>query len=1184
MGVCFCHMAGFDQPEDRLAHEAEELMRQRRFGDAAERYGDLLTRMPTDLWATLGRVSALECAGQLDEARSLLDQLQGSHRRSASFQRFRHLFLVRREDFQAAAASQRALRAEVVEEGLDDQLADLYFNQGRYHEACGELTRLVADAELDAGDLKASVLARLGACLRQLGEAPAARERLLQALKIDPTSHWALSELAEAERALGDYDAARLRYDEALLASPDDHWTRGHLAQLEFEDGNREAAVGHYEHIISAEPTAAWAHVELAQALTETDVTRSAALCATALDLDPKNPWAHAQLGALARRAGKLPEAREHYQRAHQGAPSAVWVLHELADTCRHLGRREEAYELLTRARDEDPYNAITYGYFGDFLRHDGRDAEALANLAKALELDPEYAWAWRERAELTAQLGRHDEAQEAYLKACEFEPEAPINDGLKAYLLRCQNRRDLAVPYLERAVERHPTYLWAWRERLEHLLGDDQAADAERVGQSAVQALPECAPLWGMLAEARRRLAIRSGDLAKRAQAIADVTKALELDSNIPQLWAIQAELAAETNELEVAERAARMAVTLADQQQAGPEYRTLLAQVLVAIGKITEAEAMLSVQLQRVPPLGLQPAWELTAVLAEQRGDLVRAREVCEQALRVPALAADPRLRVRSARLAIALSPQGALTAAAESLKLSSLFDSPSAAVPWREAAHIFAQGNQALEARRAGYLAMEFAGSDAQARLRTRVQLAELEMALGNPAGANAALAEVLDREPDHLQARVLGAALADHRGDVAGTLDHLQHLDARIRGLLDADKPAGERGRDGDAPPALLRQLAALYERSGAHAMAATVWDRLAAHQSSHPQQDAEIAAERLSFRLRQPGLVVSQDEIVATEARLPRGGLAHQHLIREVALSATRTGTGPRTEVSGEAGTPSAGLRVLSERDEVLDVDNRLLMVRLALAAGQGDNARVQVDRLLPGLTGEQALTARLLRARALLATGDPAAACDLAQAVWQEQQHAHEEAAAIIGECHACRGQFAEALEVLGDPALPAIPSIERTLLHTVVALEERGEAWAMAVLGRHGAPGADARQMPLVKVLRAAWPHAWGAVGDESPATLSDLASVPPFPRLAIRLSQALINAGRADLAAEHLTAVLQFHHGHGAPLTSPLDRLLRPAAVNALCCIDRHGAAWRLAISGLSLPSLIRSLQWWH
>ena len=1166
-------MAGFDQPEDRLAHEAEELMRQRRFGDAADRYGDLLNRMPTDLWATLGRVSALECAGQLDEARSLLDQLQGSHKRSASFQRFRHLFLVRREDFQAAAASQRALRAEVVEEGVDDQLADLYFNQGRYHEACGELTRLVADAELDDGDLKASVLARLGACLRQLGEAPAARERLLQALKIDPTSHWALSELAEAERALGDFDAARLRYNEALLASPEDHWTRGHLAQLEFEDGNREAAIGHYEHIITAEPTAAWAHVELAQALTETDVERSAALCATALDLDPKNPWAHAQLGALARRANKLPEAREHYQRAHQGAPSAVWVLHELADTCRHLGRREEAYELLTRARDEDPYNAITYGYFGDFLRHDGRDAEALANLAKALELDPEYAWAWRERAELTAQLGRHDEAQEAYLKACEFEPEAPINDGLKAYLLRCQNRRDLAVPYLERAVERHSTYLWAWRERLEHLLGEDHAIDAERVGVAAVQAMPECAPLWGMLAEARRRLAIRSGDVAKRALAIADVTKALELDANIPQLWAIQAELAAEIGDLVVAERAARMAVTLADQQQAGPEYRTLLAQVLVAVGKIPEAEAMLAVQLQRVPPLTLQPAWELSAVLAERRGDLARARSVCEQALQVPALAADPRLRVRSARLAITLSTDSGTTAAAESATLLSLFDHPSPAVPWREAAHIFAQGGRAVEARRAGYLAMESAGTDPQARLRVRVQLAELEMALGNSSGAQVALVEVLEREPDHLQARILGAALADQRGDVASALDHLQHLEARMRTLLDADKVTSERGseraRDGEAPPALLRQLALLYERAGNLPMAATVWDRLVAQPSLHPQQDAEVAAERLSFRLRHHHAAVSRDEIASIEARLPRAGLAHQQLIREAALAATRTDA---------SATPGFGVRVLIERDETLDTDNRFLLIRLALAAGQPDTAKVHIDRLLPSLIGVQAQTARLLRARALLATGDPAGACDLAQGVWGEHQHAHEEAAAIIGECHACRGRFSDALEVLGDPALPATPSLERTLLYAVVALEERGEAWAMVVLGRHGMPRADVRQMPLVKVLRAAWPNAWGAesVPDSETATASDLASVPPFPRLAVRLGQALIQAGRADLAAHHLTAVLQFHHGHGVPLRSPLDRLVRPAAVDALCRAGRQAAAWRLAITGFTLRGL--------
>lgn len=1154
-------MAGFDQPEDRLAHEAEELMRQRRFRDAAERYGDLLSRTPTDLWATLGRVSALECAGQLDEARSLLDQLQGSHRRSASFQRFRHLFLVRREDFQAAAASQRALQAEVVDEGADDQLADLYFNQGRYHEAQGELTRLVAAEGLDEGDLRASVLARLGACLRQLGDASTARERLRQALVLDPANHWALSELAEAERALGDIDAARTRYAEALQASPDDHWTRGHLAQLEFEDGNREQAVALYEQIIAAEPTAAWAHVELAQALTESDPTRSAAMCSVALDLDPKNPWAHAQLGALARRAGTLNEAREHYLRAHQGAPGAVWVLHELADTCRHLGRRDEAYAYLERARDEDPYHAVTYGYYGDFLRHDGREAEALANLSKAIELDPAYAWAWRERAELTAQAGRHADADEAYRKACELEPDAPINDGLKAFLLRCQGRRDLAVPYLERAIERHPAYLWAWRERLEHLLADDRPQDAETVGLAAVAALPDCAPLWGMLAEARRRLAIRGGDAAKREQAMADVSKALGFDQNIPQLWAIQAELAAESGDLAVAERAARTAVGLADQQKAGPEYRALLAQVLVAAGKTGEAEELLTQLLQREPPPALQPAWELAAVLAERRGDLARARALCEQAL-CSVLVGDARLRVRRARLAILQGEDAAPLATA----LLPLFDNRDPATPWRDAAHVFAQGGRPVEARRAGYLALESASGDEASRLRARVQLAELELALGNPGGAGTALSEVIERDPGHMQARILGAALADHRGDLPGAIGHLQHLDGRIRALVAHD---ARHARDADAPPALLRQLAALYERSGDGALAATVWDRL---QMQQPL-DAELAAERAAFRLRHVGFAAARGELAACEARLPRGGGAHQALIREAALAATR----------GTSGTPDAGVRVLLDRDEDLDADNRLLLVRLALAAGQPTTAALQLDRLLPVLTGDKAVTARLLRARALLASGDPGAACDLATAVWQEQQRGHEEAAAIIGECHACRGRFVDALTVLDDPALPATPSLERALLGAVVALEERGEAWALAVLGRHGAPSTESRQMPLVKVLLAAWPGAWGPASAESAVTIGDLASVPPFPRLAVRLGQALTAAGHAELAAAHLQSVLRFHHGHGAPLTSPLDRMLRPAAVEALCRSRQHGVAWRIALSGLSLRGCLRCLFFW-
>src|ERR1043165_2213653 len=170
-----------DQPEDRLLHEAEELMRQRRFQDAVSRYQDLRRQSPTDLWANLGYVSALECAGRVAEAEKALEEATDGHRRSAPLHRFRHLFFVRREDLRRAAISQEALSLDIPDEGPEDQLADLYFNPGPSRGARGSLDplrRAGAPDRADRSDLKASVVARVGPCLRQSGEFEPARERL----------------------------------------------------------------------------------------------------------------------------------------------------------------------------------------------------------------------------------------------------------------------------------------------------------------------------------------------------------------------------------------------------------------------------------------------------------------------------------------------------------------------------------------------------------------------------------------------------------------------------------------------------------------------------------------------------------------------------------------------------------------------------------------------------------------------------------------------------------------------------------------------------------------------------------------------------------------------------------------------------------------------------------------------
>ena len=1106
-------MAGFDHDDvpERLAHEAEELMRQRRYGDAAARYQDLIAREPTDLWIRLGWISALECAGNLDDARSKLEETDRQHRRSAPFQRFRHLFFVRREDFTAAAASQRALRTEVIDDGPDDMLADLYFNQGRYLEARSELERLLEQDALD-DTMRATALARLGASLRQTGDVENARARLLEALDLEPGSHWTLTELAEAERARGDVEAARTRYRQALAAEANDHWAKGHLAQLEFEDGHPEIAVGLYEEIIAAQPNAAWPLVELAQVLTEQDPAKAGELAKKALELDPRNPWAHAQLGTLARRAGRPEEARERYQRALEGNPGAIWILHELADTCRQLGRIDDGYGHLRRALEEDPYHAVTHGYMADFLRHEGKGEAALPHLAKAVEIDADYAWGWRELSEIHALAGRHAEADAAYAKVRELDGDAAVADGLKAFLLRSRNQREAALPWLERATDKQPDYLWAWRERIESLLGLDRVADAIAVAVQAVARLPEVGSLHALHAEALRRA-------DQRAAALLAVDRAIALTPEAPQPWAIRAELMLGLGDHPAAEMAARKAVVLAE---SAVEYRVLLAQILTARGREAEARGMVEAILNSPSPP--PPVFELGAHLAERAGDRDGALAWCIQGLAGPCKD-DPRLLVRRARLA----------GNAPGKEFAPVFtQSDKVGVPWREVAALYAQAEQPIEARRAAYRGLEDAGAGAGS-IRAWLTVAETELHLGSPAAAKNALDRVLALDPDHLQGRLMGALLAEGRGDRSQSLAHLRHLESRL-----LSSAGGEGGFL--LEPILVLQLAILYERSGEITKARAVWERLVAHQPG----DLETVGLWACFLARHGLEAEAEAAIRQAEAKLGDHPVLRHRFLRDLALAeAGRHGAG-------------AGYRLLSARVGDLDGELRVLAARLALTSGEP----AAVAELLAQVTLSDA---RPIRIRAALALGRHAEAQAEAEA-WRQEAPEDEEAAVLLAECQAGRGEFAAALNLLSSTDLPIRASTERTLLSAVLALEVHGPAWCLGILGRSGAPDHD---IPMIRVFAAAWPGAWATPDAASPVTADDVLVLPPFPRVCRHLGQALIVAGRADLAAVFLTAALEFHRrNRGAWWRSWVyDRSLRKLTCQALVAAGRRGDAWRLA-----------------
>lgn len=1059
-------MAEFDDSRDeRLQHEAEELMRQKRFLDAAGRYQDLRSHHPTDLWATLGHCSALECAGRIQEAEQILEEVTLRHKRSAPLHRFRRLFFERREDLHRAQLSTAALENDFLEDGPEDQLADLYFNQGRYHEARDELSRLLRADQFEGDEGRASVLARLGACLRQTNEYDEARRRLQEALAIEGDHHWTLAELAEVERAQGDAAAARTHYLAALKVSPEDHWCRGHLAQLEAEEGNRDRAETLYREILEVEPKTPWALVELAQLIAERDADQSKELCERALAVDPRYPWAHAHLGQLARRRGELEAAVTHFGDALDGAGDAGWVLHELADACKQLGRHDEARKHLDRALTADPYYATTYGYLADLLRHQGRANEAIAHLEKAVELDASYTWAWRELAELRAIREEHDAADLAYRKAVELDGEEAVNDGLRAFLLRCRGKRDAAQPWLERAVEKQGDYLWAWRELIDLHLVRGHAGAAEAASRAALEQIPDSPPLLGLHAEALRRL-------GRQAEALPVVDLALTHGAEVPQLHALRAEVLAEMGRVAEAKTSALKACDL-DRSQ---EYRALLAQILIANDDDGAAEQVVRDLTAQERPL--PAAYELAAMLAERADATEQALTWCERALAIHP--EEPRLITRRAKLGLQLARRDLVQPLCDLVVAGG-------PLPWRDAAQILAQAGEGALARRAAHQVLIASdGESDERRAKAWLLVAEVELALARGDEALDAAAHALALDEDCVSARILSAVIHDRRGELDRAIAHLEHLDQRLH---EVDEEGGDSSL-------LLRQLAGLYERAGRFDAAGATWTRICQLDAG-----AESAVDAASFALRcqLPG-AEAQAEAVARSLEDPR---LRSQLLRDRALA--------RLRHDGA----EAALELLRAQPR-LDSEGRLLLAQMALAAGQVEEALRTCDALLAG--GDARRSLRLVRVRALLASRRLADGLDQAQACHAED--ADEEATTLLAEALALAGRVDEARSL----AEPGRPAGERGLLLALLDLEQGREAAALGLLGRLDPPPAH---HPLGRVFAVAWPGAWGKADLGTAIQADDCLAMPPLPQAAEVLGRALVRQGRTDLAVHLTTSV---------------------------------------------------------
>lgn len=176
-----------------------------------------------------------------------------------------------------------------------------------------------------------------------------------------------------------------------------------------------------------------------------------------ALELNPKYPEAHHNLGILHLRRGDPREAAESFEAALANRPDVLDDLVWLARARLESGDRPAALAALARAKDRHPLSAGPLVLEGTIAAQDGRIEEAYRLVSLALELDPDDGEALLLKSKVLLARGEMAGARTALVRATEVLPTSFEAHYNTAALLIQREGVAAAMPYLFRAYVLRP-------------------------------------------------------------------------------------------------------------------------------------------------------------------------------------------------------------------------------------------------------------------------------------------------------------------------------------------------------------------------------------------------------------------------------------------------------------------------------------------------------------------------------------------------------------------------------------------------------------------------------------------------------------------------------------------------------------------------------------------------------
>jgi tetratricopeptide (TPR) repeat protein len=201
------------------------------------------------------------------------------------------------------------------------------------------------------------------------------------------------------------------------------------------------------------------------------------------------------------RAGGRLPEAREIYQRVLAVAPTSAEAMFGLATVALHA-HRPESESLFRRALELNPQSAHAWGNLGAALQGQGRTDEALACYDRSLALRPSAEIQSNVAVVLSA-LGRLDEALSRAMISLSIRNDLPEPHFNCGHILHQMGRYPEAMAEYQKAIELRPNYAEALTNLGSLYNTGNQPDAAIELYQRAIAINPNAAEPYGNMANA---------------------------------------------------------------------------------------------------------------------------------------------------------------------------------------------------------------------------------------------------------------------------------------------------------------------------------------------------------------------------------------------------------------------------------------------------------------------------------------------------------------------------------------------------------------------------------------------------------------------------------------------------------------------------------------------------------